>query len=108
MFPTDGRLGVRAGRAGAARRVKGPLTVNSIHLTMPSVLGGVGFAYLPMDRVGGNLESGEFAQVLDEWTPPCAGYILYFPSRRRPTPAFTVLVDARRHRTRRGADALLG
>ncbi|GGE02373.1 LysR family transcriptional regulator [Aureimonas endophytica] len=89
-------------------RVEGQLTVNSIAPMMPAVLGGVGLAYLPMDRVSGQLESGELVQVLDEWTPPYAGYFLYYPSRRQPTPAFTVLVDALRHRTRRDADTRLG
>jgi DNA-binding transcriptional LysR family regulator len=36
--------------------------------------------------------------VLEDWTPPFAGYHLYYPSRRQLSPAFGVLVNALRHR----------
>ena len=43
-------------------------------------------------------ERGELIQVLADWCPPFAGYYLYYPSRRQPTPAFAVLVEALRYR----------
>jgi DNA-binding transcriptional LysR family regulator len=36
--------------------------------------------------------------VLDDWCPPFAGYHLYYPSRRQPSAAFALLVDALRYR----------
>jgi DNA-binding transcriptional LysR family regulator len=36
--------------------------------------------------------------VLDDWCPPYAGYHLYYPSRREPSAAFALLLDALRHR----------
>ena len=33
-----------------------------------------------------------------DWCPPYSGYHLYFPSRRQPSAAFALLVDALRHR----------
>jgi DNA-binding transcriptional LysR family regulator len=36
--------------------------------------------------------------VLATWCPPFTGYHLYYPSRRQPTPAFALLVDALRYR----------
>ena len=36
-------------------------------------------------------------QVLQDWTPPTAGYHLYHPRRRQPAQAFTVLVEALRY-----------
>jgi hypothetical protein len=37
-------------------------------------------------------------QVSAEWCPPFTGYHLYYPSRRQPSAAFTLPVDARRFR----------
>jgi DNA-binding transcriptional LysR family regulator len=37
-------------------------------------------------------------RVLDDWCPPRPGYHLYYPSRRQPTPAFSLVVNALRHR----------
>ena len=39
-----------------------------------------------------------FVRALADWCPPFAGYHLYYPSRRQPTPAFNVFVEALRYR----------
>ena len=44
------------------------------------------------------LAEGRLVRVLADWCPPVSGYNLYYPSRRQPTPAFALLVDALRHR----------
>jgi hypothetical protein len=36
--------------------------------------------------------------VLADWCPKSLGYHLYYPSRRQPTPAFGLLVEALRYR----------
>ena len=61
-------------------------------------LDGLGLAFLPEQRVIADLAAGRLEQVLDDWCPPYAGYHLYYPSRRQPTAAFTVLLDALRWR----------
>lgn len=43
-------------------------------------------------------EIGRLVRVLDDWCQPFSGYHLYYPSRRQPTPAFALLVDALRYR----------
>jgi len=43
-------------------------------------------------------------RVLSDWCPPFSGYHLYYPSRRQPSPAFALLVDALRYRRRWYAD----
>ena len=45
-----------------------------------------------------HLADGRLVRVLDDWCPPFAGYHLYYPSRRQPTPAFALLVEALRYR----------
>jgi DNA-binding transcriptional LysR family regulator len=79
-------------------RVDGQLVFNTSALRMNAVLAGFGLAYLPEDLVKRELADGRLVRVLADWCPPFAGYHLYYPSRRQPTPAFAVLVDALRNR----------
>jgi DNA-binding transcriptional LysR family regulator len=79
-------------------RVEGQLVFNNLGLRLDAALGGLGLAYLPEDQVQTYLRDGRLIRVLADWCPPFAGYHLYYPSRRQPTPAFTVLVDALRYR----------
>ncbi len=81
-------------------RVGGQLTFNSITPILEAARDGFGIAYLSQDQVQPYLDSGELVMVLSEWSPPFSGYHLYYPSRRQPTPAFSVLVDALRYRSR--------
>jgi DNA-binding transcriptional LysR family regulator len=57
-------------------------------------------AYLTESQVEPYLSSGTLVRVLADWCPPFSGYHLYYPSRRQPSPAFTLLVDALRYRGR--------
>ena len=79
-------------------RVDGQLVFNNAGLRLNAVLAGLGLAYLPEDQVDAHLAKGSLVQVLADWCPPFPGYRLYYPSRRQPTPAFTLLVDALRYR----------
>lgn len=79
-------------------RVEGQLVFNSIALRLSAALAGFGLAYLPEDQVQAHLADGRLARMLDDWCPPFAGYHLYYPSRRQPTPAFALLVEALRCR----------
>jgi DNA-binding transcriptional LysR family regulator len=79
-------------------RVDGPLVFNNMALRMNAVLAGLGLAYLPEDQVRPHVANGRLVRVLADWCPPFSGYHLYYPSRRQPTPAFALLVDALRYR----------
>ncbi|KRB23329.1 MULTISPECIES: LysR family transcriptional regulator [Mesorhizobium] len=79
-------------------RVEGQLIFNTAGLRMNAVLAGLGLAYLPEDQVKAQLTDGRLVRVLADWCPPFPGYHLYYPSRRQATPAFSLLVDALRHR----------
>jgi DNA-binding transcriptional LysR family regulator len=50
------------------------------------------------DQVEARLAEGRLVRVLKEWCPSFAGYHLYYPSRRQPSAAFTLLVEALRYR----------
>jgi DNA-binding transcriptional LysR family regulator len=100
-FPTRGGLYAwefeKAGRALNVR-LEGQLIVNEIALALQAALDGLGLAYLPEDYVHADVEAGRLTRVLESWCPPFPGYHLYYPSRRHQSPAFTLLVEALRHR----------
>jgi DNA-binding transcriptional LysR family regulator len=79
-------------------RVDGQLVFNNGLLRMNAVLAGLGLAYLPEDIAKREIADGRLIRVLADWCAPFAGYHLYYPSRRQPTPAFAVLVEALRYR----------
>ena len=79
-------------------RVEGQVVFNNIALRLNAARAGFGLTYLPEDQVQTELAAGSLVRVLEDWCPPFAGYHLYYPSRRQPTPAFAVLVDALRYR----------
>jgi DNA-binding transcriptional LysR family regulator len=86
------------GRRELKVRVEGQLVFNNIALRLNAALAGLGLAYLPEDQVQTHLADGRLIRVLADWCPPFSGYHLYYPSRRQPTPAFALLVEALRYR----------
>src|SRR5438132_2083262 len=79
-------------------RAHGQLVFNNLALRLNAALAGLGLAYLPEDQVQSYVSEGMLIRVLDDWCAPFPGYHLYYPSRRQPAPAFSVLVDALRYR----------
>jgi len=79
-------------------RVEGQLVFNGIYQVLDAALAGFGLAYVPEDLAQPYLAKGRLKQVLDEWCQPWSGYHLYYPSRRQSSAAFSLLVDALRHR----------
>jgi DNA-binding transcriptional LysR family regulator len=82
-------------------RVEGQVVFNSGAMILNAALAGFGLAYLPEDQVNPSLADGRLVRALADWCPPFSGYHLYYPSRRQPTAAFALLVDALRYRDNR-------
>ena len=78
--------------------VEGQLVFNGTFQMLNAALAGFGLAYVPEDVAQPHLAKRRLTRVLEEWCPPYSGYHLYYPSRRQPTPAFSLLVDALRYR----------
>jgi DNA-binding transcriptional LysR family regulator len=76
--------------------VQGPLIVNATAPMLEAALAGFGLAYVPEDTVQEHIADGRLMRVLEDWCPAYPGYHLYYPSRRQPTPAFVLLVEALR------------
>jgi DNA-binding transcriptional LysR family regulator len=99
-MPTSGGLYVwdfaRRGKAVNVR-VDGPLIFNTSPPQVDAAVAGLGVVLLPEDEVAGPLADGRLVRVLQDWCPPFDGYHLYYPSRRQPSPAFSLVVKALRH-----------
>ena len=98
-MPTSGGLYVwdfeRRGRK-ANVRVDGPLIFNTTPPQVDAALAGLGIALLPEDELMPHIEAGKLVRVLSDWCPKFAGYHLYYPSRRQPSPAFSLVLQALR------------
>jgi DNA-binding transcriptional LysR family regulator len=77
--------------------VDGQLTFNTSPAIVQAALEGLGVAFLPDDEITSCIEEGRLVRVLEDWCPPFPGYYLYYPSRRQPSAAFSLVVDALRH-----------
>ena len=81
-------------------RVEGQLVYNNLAVRLQAALGGLGLACMPEDVAAPHVAAGTLLRVLEDWCPPYAGYKLYYPSRRHPTPAFKLMVEALRYPAR--------
>jgi DNA-binding transcriptional LysR family regulator len=79
-------------------RVEGQLCFSTTTQMLHAALAGLGLAYLPEGLVQPHINKGRLKRVLEDWCPRYPGYHLYYPSRRQPSAAFALLVDALRHR----------
>lgn len=98
-FPTQGGLYVwefeRRGREQNVR-VDGQVVFNTPHHIVQAALEGLGVAFLPEEEFAPYIDEGRLLRVLKDWCPPFPGYHIYYPSRRQPSPAFRLVVDALR------------
>jgi DNA-binding transcriptional LysR family regulator len=80
-------------------RADGQLVLNANSPMLVAALAGLGLAYLPEDMVRRYIAEGRLKRVLEDWCEPYPGYHLYYPSRRKSSQAFSLLVDALRYRS---------
>jgi DNA-binding transcriptional LysR family regulator len=77
-------------------RVDGSLIFNDMRMVLRAALDGFGLAFVMEDQAQSALAEGTLVRVLMDWCPRFPGYHLYYPSRRQPTPAFSLLIEALR------------
>ncbi|MFN2199568.1 MAG: LysR substrate-binding domain-containing protein, partial [Caldilineaceae bacterium] len=99
-LPTHGGLYAwefeRDGRALSVY-VDGQPVFNGAVPMLNAALAGFGLTYVPQDLVQTLVVAGRLQRVLEDWCPPFPGYHVDYPSRRHPSAAFTLLVDALRN-----------
>jgi len=86
-------------------RVDGQLTFNTSPNIVDAALAGLGVAWLPEEEFAPHIAEGRLVRVLEDWCAPFPGYYLYYPSRRQPSPAFSLVVKALRFTRPRGKKA---
>ncbi len=79
-------------------RVEGQLTFNATSQQINAALAGLGLVYAPEGMLQPYIAKGRLRRVLDDWCQPYPGYHLFYPSRRHSSAAFSLVVDALRHR----------
>lgn len=94
LLPWDFKKGTRELNV----RVEGQMTFNGFPQVVDAALAGMGLAFVLEDVVAKHLADGRLIRVLDDWCEVFSGYHLYYPSRRQPSPAFALVLDALRYR----------
>lgn len=79
-------------------RVDGQLAFDNVAMIVRAAEAGFGLGFVMEDQVAEQLADHRLVRVLEDWCPPFTGYHLYYPSRRQPSAAFTLLVEALRFR----------
>jgi DNA-binding transcriptional LysR family regulator len=79
-------------------RVEGSLAFNEGRMIIAAALDGFGIGYVTSDYAERAVADGHLISALQDWSPPFAGYHLYYPSRRQLSPAFGLVVEALRYR----------
>ncbi len=79
-------------------RVEGQLIFNGTNQMLNAALAGFGLAYVSEGLARPHLAKGRLMRVLEDWCLPYSGYHLYYPSRRQPSAAFALFVNALRYR----------
>lgn len=78
-------------------RLDGQLTFNTGSQSLKAAISGLGLAFVTADMAVPAISEGSLIRVLEE-CPPFPGYHLYYPSRRLPSPAIAVPLEALRYR----------
>lgn len=100
-LPTHGALYAwEFGKAGRDLKVRvdGQLTLNTTAQMLNAALVGGGLTYVPEGLAEPYVTKRRLTRVLEDWCPPFSGYHLWYPSRRQPSAAFSLLVEALRYR----------
>ncbi len=79
-------------------RVEGQAVFNNTFLMLQAALGGMGFAFVPLDIMQPHIEQGRLVPVLQDWWPQFPGYHLYYANRRQLAPALALVIEALRWR----------
>jgi DNA-binding transcriptional LysR family regulator len=99
-LPTHGGLlpwDFKKGAKEVNLRVEGTLIFNGFPQIIKAALAGMGLAFALEETVRDAMAEGRLVRVLEDWCHAFPGYHLYYPSRRQPSAAFALVVDALRY-----------
>ncbi len=76
--------------------VPGRLSVGDSELILRAALDGVALGFLPDHKVAAYVAAGKLVCVLEDWCPPMAGMMMYYPRQRQMTSALRAFIDLAR------------
>jgi len=76
--------------------VPGRLSVGDSDLILRAALDGVALGFLPEHKVKALVADGKLVCVLEDWCPPMAGMMLYYPRQRQMSSALRAFIDLAR------------
>ncbi|WP_313458294.1 LysR family transcriptional regulator [Stenotrophomonas sp.] len=76
--------------------VQGRLTLSEQTTIIRAVLDGFGLAYVLEDAARPYLDAGQMQAVLEDWSEPFPGFVLYYPRQRQMSSALRAFVDSLR------------
>ncbi|NGZ87653.1 LysR family transcriptional regulator [Duganella aceris] len=76
--------------------VPGRLSVGDSELILRAALDGVALGFLPEHKVRALVAEGKLVCVLEDWCPPMAGMMMYYPRQRQMTSALRAFIDLAR------------
>jgi DNA-binding transcriptional LysR family regulator len=79
-------------------KVAGQIVLNDVSMILTAACAGCGIAHVVEDRAATLVADGSLVRLLADWCAPFDGYYLYYPSRRQPSVAFALLLEALRYR----------
>lgn len=82
-------------------KVSPSIVVNDGDALVGAVCAGMGLAYMLEDLAAPALKDGALIEVLADWCPPFPGYHAFYSSRRHPTRAFTLFLEALRQENKK-------
>lgn len=85
---------LKKGRRQQQLHVSGQLIFNNVYQILEAALEGFGLAYLPEELVKEHIARDRLRWVLPEWFPVYTGLHVYYPSRRKPSRAVELVIDA--------------
>lgn len=88
----------KKGKREVNAKVEGSLVFNGVQQVLAAALQGMGLAYVLEEVVEQHVAQGLLIPVLQDWCHFFPGYHLYYPSRRQPSTAFSLIVAALRNR----------
>lgn len=83
---------------GLQVRVSGQATFNGVYQMINAALSGQGLAFVPLSLVKQHVAAGRLQCVMNDWCPTFPGLHIFYASRREPSRAMTIVVDALRYR----------
>jgi DNA-binding transcriptional LysR family regulator len=75
-------------------KVEGQLVFNRVDLILAAAAAGRGLAFIGEEHSAALVANGSLVRVLEDWSEPFDGFYLYYPSRRQPSQAFSLLLEA--------------